>query len=93
MVVTGSSTSPLSHRYGCTGNSASGNAIGKDYFPAGEFFAHTPSGTGYQASLGGLFGVSAGGDEGFELNVLGLVTGIDFVHPGLKLPGIGRIPG
>jgi len=69
------------------------NAIGKDYFPAGEFFAHTPSGTGYQASLGGLFGVSAGGDEGFELNVLGLVTGIDFVHPGLKLPGIGRIPG
>ena len=69
------------------------NAIGKDYLPAGEFFAHTPSGTGYQASLVGLFGISAGRDEGFELNVLGLVTGIDFVHPGVKLPGIGRIPG
>lgn len=67
-------------------------AIGKDYLPAGEIFAPTPSGTGYQASLGGLLGVTAGGDEGFELNVLGLVTGIDFVHPALKLPGIGRIP-
>ena len=68
------------------------NAIGKDYLPAGEFFTHSPSGTGYQASLGGVFGVIAGGDEGFELNVLGLVTGIDFVHPALKLPGIGRVP-
>jgi len=68
-------------------------AIGKDYLPAGAVFAHTPSGTGYQASLGGLLGVIAGGDEGFELNVLGLVTGIDFVHPALKLPGIGRVPG
>ncbi len=67
-------------------------AIGKDYLPAGEIFAHTPSRTGYQASLGGVRGVTAGGDEGFELNVLGLVAGIDFVHPGLKLPGIGRIP-
>jgi len=68
-------------------------AIGKDYLPAGTIFAHTPSGTGYQASLAGLLGVIAGGDEGFELNVLGLVAGIDFVHPALKLPGIGRIPG
>ena len=68
-------------------------AIGKDYLPAGAFFAQTPSGTGYQASLGGVLGVIAGGDEGFELNVLGLVTGIDFVHPAIKLPGIGRIPG
>ena len=41
------------------------NAIGKDYLPAGEIFAHTPSGTGYQASVAGLFGVIAGGDEGF----------------------------
>jgi hypothetical protein len=69
------------------------NAIGKDYLPAGEFFTHTPSGTGYQASVAGLFGIIAGGDEGFEVNVLGLVAGIDFAHPALKLPGIGRIPG
>ena len=67
-------------------------AIGKDYFPLGEFLARTPSGTGRQASLGGLFGVSVGGDEGFELNVLGLVTGFDLVRPALKVPGIGRVP-
>ena len=67
-------------------------AIGKDYLPAGQVFVRTPSGTGYQASIAGLLGVIAGGDEGFELNVLGLVTGIDFLHPALKVPGVGRVP-
>jgi len=67
-------------------------AIGKDYFPRGQIFARTPSGTGYQLSLSGLLGVLAGRDEGFELNVLGLVAGIDLLHPALKLPGIGRFP-
>jgi len=67
-------------------------AIGKDYLPAGEWVARMPSGTGYQLSLSGLLGVSAAADEGFELNVLGLVTGIDVRRPALKLPGIGRVP-
>ena len=67
-------------------------AIGKDYLPGGQIFARTPSGTGYQASLAGIVGLAAGGDEGFELNVLGLVTGIDFVRPALKVPGVGRFP-
>ncbi len=68
------------------------NAIGKDYLPGGAVFARTPSGTGWQLSLGGLFGVLAGPDEGFEINVLGLVTGLDVRAPALKLPGIGRVP-
>lgn len=68
-------------------------AIGKDYLAFGEFFAPTPSGTGYQLSLFGLFGVSAGPDDGVELNVLGLVLGVDLRRPALKLPGIGRVPG
>lgn len=67
-------------------------AIGKDYLPGGGMVARTPSGTGFQLSLGGVLGVLAGLDEGFELNVLGLVTGFDLWHPALKLPGIGRIP-
>ena len=67
-------------------------AIGKDYLPAGGFFARTPSGTGYQVSLRGILGVAAGADEGFELNLLGLVAGVDLRHPALKLPGIGRVP-
>ncbi|MEO8303311.1 MAG: DUF3750 domain-containing protein [Betaproteobacteria bacterium] len=67
-------------------------AIGKDYLPGGSIFARTPSGTGYQVSLRGILGIAAGGDEGFELNVLGLVTGLDLRRPALKLPGIGRVP-
>ena len=55
--------------------------------------SRTPSGDGIQISLYGVLGVLAGRDEGLELNVLGLVTGIDFVRPALKLPGIGRVPG
>jgi hypothetical protein len=68
-------------------------AVGKDYLPDGRFFARTPSGTGYQLSLRGILGVAAATDEGFELNVLGLVAGFDLRHPALKLPGIGRVPG
>src|SRR5437762_9378452 len=67
-------------------------AIGKDYLSSGQFVARTPSGTGYQLSVSGLFGVAAGRDEGLELNVLGLVIGIDVRHPAIKLPGIGNVP-
>lgn len=68
-------------------------AIGKDFLPIDRIVSTTPSGTGIQVSLFGVLGVIAGADEGFELNVLGLVTGIDIRHPALKLPGIGRVPG
>ena len=67
-------------------------AIGKDYLPDGRIFARTPSGAGYQLSLGGVLGVLAGPDEGLELNILGLVVGVDVRHPALKLPGVGRVP-
>ncbi len=67
-------------------------AIGKDYLPGGEIFARTPSGTGYQFSLAGVFGASVGRAEGIELNLLGLVFGLDLRRPALKLPGIGRVP-
>jgi len=68
-------------------------AIGKDYLPIDRVIAATPSGSGIQLSLLGLLGVLAGPDEGVELNVLGLVTGIDLRRPALKLPGLGRVPG
>jgi hypothetical protein len=29
--------------------------------------------------------------EGLEVNVLGLVAGLDLRHPAVKLPGFGRI--
>jgi hypothetical protein len=67
------------------------NAVGKDYLPAGAVFAHAPSGTGYQLSLFGVAGLLAARDEGIEFNLLGLAFGVDFKHPGVKLPGIGRL--
>ncbi len=67
-------------------------AIGKDYLPDGRMYARTPSGTGFQVSVSGVLGLLAGADEGIELNVLGLVTGVDLRRPALKLPGIGRVP-
>jgi hypothetical protein len=67
-------------------------AIGKDYLVGGAIVAPAPSGTGYQVSLSGLLGVTVARDEGLELNVLGLVTGVDLRGPALKLPGIGRVP-
>ncbi|MEP7275183.1 MAG: DUF3750 domain-containing protein [Betaproteobacteria bacterium] len=68
-------------------------AIGKDYLPAGQVIARAPSGTGWQVSLGGIVGVTAASVEGFELNLFGLVAGVDFRRPALKFPGVGRIPG
>ena len=67
-------------------------AIGKDYLPLGQFVAPAPSGTGYQLSVGGLFGLTLARDEGIEINLLGLAAGIDFRRPALKLPGVGRFP-
>lgn len=66
------------------------NALGKDWLP-GTIVDRTPSGTGYQLSLAGLFGVSVGIEEGFELNLLGLSVGVDPNDFALRLPGIGRV--
>jgi len=66
-------------------------AIGKDYLPNGDMFARAPSGTGYQFSLFGLFGVLVGAEEGLEINLLGLTFGIDPMSFAVKLPAIGRI--
>jgi hypothetical protein len=67
-------------------------AVGKDYLPGGRVLARTPSGTGWQVSLLGLLGIAVGVDEGIEVNLLGMVVGVDLRRPALKLPGIGRVP-
>jgi hypothetical protein len=66
-------------------------AVGKDWRVDRSMLGLTPSGTGVQLSVGGLFGVTVGWVEGIEVNVLGLVAGFDVRRPALKLPGIGRI--
>ncbi|MSR15081.1 MAG: DUF3750 domain-containing protein [Gammaproteobacteria bacterium] len=66
-------------------------AIGKDYLPAGAWWGAAPSGTGFQFSLGGVLGVLVAKTEGLEINIFGLVFGLDPLRPALKLPGLGRI--
>ena len=66
-------------------------AIGKDYLEGGRLFARSPGGRGFQVSLFGLVGVLAGVEEGIEINLLGLVFGVDPLEPAIKLPGIGRL--
>ena len=66
-------------------------AIGKDYPYDGRWLRRTPSGTGVRLSLGGYAGVTLAWVEGFELNILGAVAGLDLRRPAIKLPGLGRI--
>lgn len=68
-----------------------GTAIGKDFLPGGQLVAAAPSGTGFQLSFAGLLGLTLARAEGLELNLLGLVIGLDPSGPALKLPGIGRL--
>ena len=51
----------------------------------------TDSGTGVEANLWGVLGVKLGWVEGVEMNVLGLVAGLDVRHPAVKVPGYGRL--
>lgn len=66
-------------------------AIGKDYLDNELILDSAPSNTGWQFSIRGLFGILIAKNEGLEVNILGLVFGIDFLNPALKFPGIGRL--
>jgi hypothetical protein len=66
-------------------------AIGKDYPYDGGWYGLTPSRTGLFITLGGYLGLKLGWVEGFELNLLGGVIGIDLRRPAIKLPGLGRL--
>jgi hypothetical protein len=65
-------------------------AIGKDYLGIMPV-ALTPSGTGGQVSVLGVAGITAGWEEGVEVNVLGLTFGLDPLSLSIKLPLLGRI--
>lgn len=67
------------------------NAIGRDYRPDGFYIGPSDSRTGFEFNLWGVFGLKLAWVEGLEMNVLGLVTGIDVRDPALKLPGFGRL--
>jgi hypothetical protein len=66
------------------------NAVGRD-FRDGFYAGLTDSGTGIELNLNGYAGIKLGWVEGIEVNLLGLVAGLDLQHPALKLPGFGRV--
>ena len=66
------------------------NAVGRD-FRDGFYAGPTDSRTGLELNFWGYAGLKAGWVEGLEVNLLGLVAGLDLRHPALKLPGYGRI--
>jgi hypothetical protein len=60
------------------------NAVGRDFRPF-PYVGASDSGTGVD------LGIKLGWVEGVEVNLLGLVAGVDVRRPALKLPGFGRI--
>jgi hypothetical protein len=72
------------------GVSLPSNAVGRDFRP-GFYAGRTDSGTGFEVNLWGLADLKLGWVEGVEVNLLGLVAGLDLRHPAIKLPGYGRI--
>ena len=66
------------------------NAVGRD-FRSGFYAGRTDSGTGFELNLAGFAAVKLGWVEGIEVDLLGLVAGLDLRHPAIKLPGFGRI--
>jgi hypothetical protein len=66
------------------------NAVGRDYRDR-VYAGLTDSGTGVELNLYGLAALKLGWVEGVELDLFGLVAGLDLRHPALKLPGYGRI--
>ncbi|HSG95822.1 MAG TPA: DUF3750 domain-containing protein, partial [Afifellaceae bacterium] len=66
-------------------------AVGRD-FPVNGGIVSRSSAGGWTMSFGGLAGVTIGMMEGVQINLLGLVAGIEFGRLALLLPGIGRVP-
>lgn len=66
-------------------------AIGKDFLPNNQFFAKTPDSGGYQFSIYGVLGVLVSKKAGLEINLLGLVIGINPMKVGFAWPGVGWV--
>jgi len=65
-------------------------AIGRD-FPLYDGWVFRAPGGGVTATMGGIAGITLGWAEGIEVNLFGLVAGLDIRSPALLLPGIGRV--
>jgi hypothetical protein len=73
------------------GASLPSNAVGRDFPGYGRVLKVDPDHMNLQVNLMGVAGFAIGRRHGIEFNFLGLVTGVDFFDPAIKLPGFGRI--
>lgn len=65
------------------------HAVGKDYLNR-PLQRGLPGGKGVQFSLGGVVGILIGPAEGLEINLFGLVFGVNPNTPAVKIPGLGE---
>lgn len=65
-------------------------AVGRDFPWDGRWVGRRADGTWF-ASARGYAGINIGGQAGFELHFLGLVTGLTAAWDGVKLPGFGTL--
>lgn len=66
-------------------------ALGRDWSPGAFDFGLTPGGAGLRLSFGGYAGIALGSAHGLEVNILGLVAGVDPLRLAVKLPGWGDL--
>lgn len=64
-------------------------AVGRDYPANGSWFTRTGAG-GWRLNAGGYLGLAVGDQMGIEIQILGLVAGIDLLPLGIKIPAFGR---
>jgi hypothetical protein len=68
------------------------NATGRDYAPGILSVDVAPDRHDIHVTFGGLFGFAAGARSGLEVHFAGLVAGLDFARPALKIPAYGTVP-
>ncbi|ORE90766.1 DUF3750 domain-containing protein [Aurantimonas sp. 22II-16-19i] len=64
-------------------------SVGRDYPTGGRLAYLDPDGRDLHLSLFGYAGLSAGWKNGLEINLLGLVAGVDIRRIGIKVPAFG----
>src|SRR5262249_20664783 len=67
------------------------DGVGRDFRVDGAFIGLTGSHTGVELSIFGVLGAKLGWVEGIEVNLMGLVAGLDVRHPAVKIPCFGRL--
>ena len=68
------------------------NATGRDFAPGFASLEWSNETRDLHATLHGLAGFAIGATSGVEIHFLGVVAGIDFASPALKIPAYGRVP-